>query len=602
MRVVGMAALLLLCYGAGIFTLATHFAAAHSQLTEDLQKRLEALSSEASELAHAARNETEAAPYLRSLKRQGVSLVVAEKLLYPPEGSVQLGEYTLLYAPNHRFLEWLQGRDSDALSSVVTQEAGFWAVSRFINEPRRTLVAIAVEEESLEKEIAPLEALYWRAFWVLSALVLLAFVVATILLLRQRESIHPAYRAAKKAHIDALTGLPGRSAFLACCGDYRNPALLLLNIDRFREINDFYGHQVGDFFIGELAKILRFYLPESPRAALFRLGIDEFGVLLEDPSPGAAWALAEQIVEAIPKESVFYEDFEISCSMSIGIAEGGRLLLERSDMALRHARHNTHHKLAAYSAEMDEERRYKSNLTWAKKIHDAIVDERVVPHFQPIVDTVTGEVVKHEALVRLVDDSGREVLPFMFLRTAKLSKQYAKLSRMMIKRCFAEFSLREDDLAINLSIDDITNAETVAFIQEQLRRYNLAGRVTFEILESEEIEDYEHTHAFITQMRTLGCRFAIDDFGSGYSNFINIARLDVDYLKIDASLIRTIDTDEKSYLIVKSIVQFSKLLGLKTIAEHVHNEAVIAKARELGIDYLQGFAIAKPDRKVHGES
>jgi diguanylate cyclase (GGDEF)-like protein len=573
---------------------------AQDQLQAQLKERLEQMAADAPVLARAARKGADFSHYLADLKNQGLTIAVAEKLLYPPDGSVQVGSYTLLHAADGPFLRWLQRQDVEALSSVITVDAGFWVISRFVNEPRRTLVSIAATEAYLGARSEPVDALYRGAFWALSVLALLFFAVGALLLLRSRLEGR-SVRAPKGIHVDPLTGLPGRSAFVISRDQYQNPALLLLNIDRFREINDFYGHQVGDFFIGELSKILRFYLPDTPRSALFRLGVDEFGVLLEDPQEGAALALAEQIVESIPKESVFYEDFEISCSMSVGIAEGGHALLERSDMALRHARNNTHHKLAAYSSEMDEERRYQSNLTWAKKIHDAIIDERVVPHFQPIVDTVTGKVVKHEALVRLVDDSGHEVLPFMFLRTARLSKQYAKLSRMMIKRCFAEFSLREDDLAINLSIDDITNHETVVFIQEQLRRYNLANRVTFEILESEEIEDYAHTHAFIKEMRALGCRFAIDDFGSGYSNFINIARLDVDYLKIDASLIRTIDTDEKSYLIVKSIVQFSKLLGLKTVAEHVHNEAVMTKSKELGIDYLQGFAIARPNREAQRE-
>ncbi|MGE4294749.1 MAG: EAL domain-containing protein [Campylobacterales bacterium] len=530
------------------------------------------------------------------LKSRGIELLVAEKLLFPAENSVRLHGFTVAGAYSKPLLAALLSVDEEALLQAQIELGGFYFASKLINAPRRSLIVAAVTQASLQAAQSNARAPY-RTAQALLALLTLAALLPLAWLSRSAQAGRPVVHKGSDQN-DPLTGLPARNAYFAAIARAKNPALLLLNVDRFREINDFYGHQVGDFFLQEIAKILHFYLPEKPKAVLYRLGGDEFGVLLEDPAEGAETALAEQIAESMPKEAVFYEDFEISCSLSIGVAKEARGLLEKADIALRTAKKDKHKKVVRYTPDMDMERRFKTNLTWARKIHDAIVSERIVPHFQPIVRADTKTPVKYEALVRLIDDTGKEVLPFMFLKTAKLSKQYAKLSRMMLRRCFADFSLRKDDLSVNLSIDDITNEETVTFIKEQIRRYNLQGRITFEILESEEIEDFEHTRAFIQQMREFGCKFAIDDFGSGYSNFINIARLNVDFLKIDASLISTIDTDEKSYLIVKSIVQFAKLLGLETVAEYVYNEAVMQKAVELGVDYLQGFQIAKPERII----
>ena len=560
-------------------------------------KELDAVIANAAKLVSLQKDPEAFALLAADLNVRGIHLLVAEKLLYPPEKSRSLHSFTLVgEAHSEKLMTALLALSESEVVQPDMQESPFVFVSKLLNAPRRTLLVAAIDRKDLEAAQRQAKEPYRLGQWLLLALAFSALLLAAWL----SRSLSSRPVAAKKVAegIDPLTGLPSRSGYFAAIEQSQNPALLLLNVDRFREINDFYGHQVGDFFLQEIAKILQFYLPEKPKATLFRLGGDEFGVLLENPGEGSEVQLAEQIAEAMPKEAVFYEDFEISCALSIGVAQGDRGLLERADIALRTAKKDKHKKVVAYSRDMDMERRFKTNLTWAKKIHDAILSERIVPHFQPIVNAQTREVVKYEALVRLIDDAGKEVLPFMFLKTARLSKQYARLSRMMMRRCFADFSLRKDDLSLNLSIDDITNEETVSFIKEQIRRYNLQGRITFEILESEEIEDFGHTYQFIREMKTLGCKFAIDDFGSGYSNFINIARLDVDYLKIDASLISTIDTDEKSYLIVKSIVQFSKLLGLETVAEYVYNETVMQKAVELGVDYLQGFQIAKPARTI----
>jgi EAL domain-containing protein (putative c-di-GMP-specific phosphodiesterase class I) len=164
----------------------------------------------------------------------------------------------------------------------------------------------------------------------------------------------------------------------------------------------------------------------------------------------------------------------------------------------------------------------------------------------------------------------------------------------MIEKCFAFFAERDDEFSINLSIDDIADATTYRFIFDALERFHVADRVIFEILESEGIENFDTMHRFIKAAKSLGCRIAIDDFGTGYSNFAYMLELDVDYIKIDGSLIKNIDSDENSRIVVEAIVEFSKKLGIETIAEFVHSSAVYDMVISLDIDYCQGYYIDEP--------
>jgi EAL domain-containing protein (putative c-di-GMP-specific phosphodiesterase class I) len=194
-----------------------------------------------------------------------------------------------------------------------------------------------------------------------------------------------------------------------------------------------------------------------------------------------------------------------------------------------------------------------------------------------------------------VDESGQIILPDYFLKIAKKTKQYSNITKAVIKGAFDIFRNRNDEFAINLSVEDMLNAETVKYIKNYLLDYELGEKVVFEILESEGIERYDQVYDFICQMKDLGCKIAIDDFGSGYSNFEHILRLDVDYIKIDSSLIENIDKNIDSQIIVETIVDFCKKLNLSTLAEKVHSQEVYDKVVDLGVCYSQGYFIGKPE-------
>ena len=218
----------------------------------------------------------------------------------------------------------------------------------------------------------------------------------------------------------------------------------------------------------------------------------------------------------------------------------------------------------------------------------------MVPYFQPIVCNETGAIRSFECLSRLVDDKGNILPPKMFIDIAKTIKAYNQVTRSVIDKCFEIFSHNDFDFSINLSIEDIMSREMCDFIIGKLRDSGLGSRVTFELAESDSVEDYQKLEEFIAEIKRYGARVAIDDFGSGFSNFSYLSRIDVDCLKIDGSLIEELDQNKNSELIVRTIVGFARSMGIRTIAEHVHSSTILAMVKQLGIDCSQGYYIDQP--------
>jgi EAL domain-containing protein (putative c-di-GMP-specific phosphodiesterase class I) len=228
------------------------------------------------------------------------------------------------------------------------------------------------------------------------------------------------------------------------------------------------------------------------------------------------------------------------------------------------------------------------------KIKSAIEEDRIVPYFQGIVDNSTRQIVKYEALIRLVESNGTVLSPFWFLEHAKKSKLYDKLTRIMIQKTFAVFEQNNYEFSLNLTVQDIISDETREILYQILESSPAAKRVIFEIVESEGIVNYEEVIDFILNVKQFGCKIAIDDFGTGYSNFSYLSKLDVDYIKIDGSLIKNINQDNDHLYTVESILFFAQRKGIKTIAEFVEDESIFDKVVELGIDYSQGYLFSTP--------
>jgi len=400
-------------------------------------------------------------------------------------------------------------------------------------------------------------------------------------------------------HTDNLTSLPNRNALIRDIHTTRFYALMLLNIDNFKEINDFYGHAIGDETILALTQSIQEAIHDLPMQ-LYKMPSDEYAITLSESMSSADLEAARlSIVHHL--QSQYYNlhgaSIYVTLTMGMDIARSRHVhaidLLANADMALKSAK-KRRLSYQLYDETMQIRQEYQHNILWSKKLKEAIEEKQFCLHYQPIFDAKNGEIVEHEALIRMIDNNGEIVSPGFFLPAARQSRLYPLLSRFVIEEIFTMLETTPYTFSMNLSVDDIFDKPTKEFLIQKLHTSAHTHRIIFELLESEGIENYPEVSAFISEVKRFGCRIAIDDFGTGYSNFAHIIKLDVDILKIDGSLIRNIDTDTNAQTILTAITEFSKHLGLKTVAEFVHSEAVYNKCIELGVDYLQGYYLGEP--------
>ena len=391
---------------------------------------------------------------------------------------------------------------------------------------------------------------------------------------------------------DELTGLPNRKRLLETINDKANAILMILNIDKFQEINDLYGESVGDDILKNTAQLLKNAIPEN--TVLFKLHADEYAIYYKsDLDYDQIHSFALYLNDTIENNTYLANDSEVFINATIGIAFGSNYLLNNADIAMKLAKKKKK-KFLVYEASMNVEHEYEQNLKWSQRIKDAIYNDKIVPLFQPIVNTQTKEVVKYEALIRMIDDNGEYIAPAHFLELAKKNKLYPQLTRIMLDKVFTKFKHLPYQVAINISVQDILNEMVYKTIIEKLQEYKLGDRVVFELIESEGIENFEEVSNFITKVKSYGAKIAIDDFGTGYSNFEYLMKLKVDYIKIDASMIKDIDTNKKSQLVTQTILDFAKKMGIETIAEYIHSQNVYNAVKKIGIDYSQGYFFGEP--------
>ncbi len=408
---------------------------------------------------------------------------------------------------------------------------------------------------------------------------------------------------------DPLTGLPNRFRLLEDVQEAVEPALMILNIDAFREINDFYGDELGDQVLRAFSERLRPFA-QGHDLCFYRLQADEYALLADRPlNPGVAEGLMERLIHEVGDQPIRLAGNDIPLGITIGCAafapkleapSRGRWkeLATRADMALKRAKRENRHFLV-FDESWQVRKEYETNLLWTRKLKESLTEGRIVPYFQPIVNNHTRQVEKYECLVRLLDTDGQVISPVTFLGVSKKSKLYPHLTRTMVEQCMTAFRDLPYEFSINLSIEDILAEDTCRFILEKLGENPAIGpRMVFEIVESEGIESFARISEFIRQVKQWGCKIAIDDFGSGFSNYDYILKLAVDYIKIDASLIRPLDHDRNAQVITETIVTTCRKLGFETIAEFVHSPAVFAKVCDLGIDFSQGYHLGAPQDRV----
>ncbi len=398
--------------------------------------------------------------------------------------------------------------------------------------------------------------------------------------------------AHQHAFIDQLTGLKNRFALNQQFERDEHNLTIVIDIDNFKIINDLYGTDVGNFVLRKFAQFLGDTLGEM--FDIFRVGSDDFvllGYLAQDQH------YYEDTVALLFGENsdlIFYHpelEIDIDVALTMGASSEVYRSLETADMALKHAKEYKEN-YAFYNKRYDYRKIYQQDLACTRRIKQAIKNDKVIPFFQPIVDP-DERIVRYECLMRIEDDQSIH-MPDEFLPIAKKTKQYLTLTRQMLEKCFFAAELYAREISINLSVQDMLSPDITRYIFERLQTLNMAEKIIFEILESESIENKEEVGRFISRVKALGARIAIDDFGTGYSNFSYLLQLKPAMIKIDGSLIRDIDRDEESRIIVETIVLFAKRLGIHTVAEFVHTEKVFEVCKEIGIDSFQGYYFSAP--------
>ena len=396
---------------------------------------------------------------------------------------------------------------------------------------------------------------------------------------------------------DDLMNIPNRESLFRAFDNTPAFYMAILDVASFKDINDVYGVQLGNKVLQKLGHSYEALIADTG-IKLYRISGDE--VVLFNPlvqTKEAFISLIEEIIKKIEHQTFYFieEDVEIHLSLHAGISFDHDHALEKANIALVKAKQE-HLDYIIYDDEAFQENAQVESLDMIKKIKNAVTNYDFIAYYQPIVDR-DRNVIKYEALVRMRDDL-TVLSPFYFLDIAKKTKYYQHITRTVLVQAFKEFQDRDVYISINLSADDITNADTRNFIKKHLETFKHPEKVVFELVESENIYELIWLEEFIACIRQVGAKIAIDDFGTGYSNFSNLLELEPDYIKIDGSLIKNIDTDTKSYNIVKTIVNFAHTSNITVVAEFVHSQEVLAICQALEIDEFQGYLFGEPSAVV----
>jgi len=399
-------------------------------------------------------------------------------------------------------------------------------------------------------------------------------------------------------YIDGLTKFPNRAKLIKDLQDDKIDivSLAIFDIKSFKEINDFFGHKVGDSILKKVAQIIVNVINSYDEVNLYKFPSDTYCITNSGISNNKFKEITQTIINNIDKK-VFHEDqHEIDVRVAAGITFSTKNnKLVTADLALQAAKRD-HKDLIVFYDELDNLKEYQNNMLWTKKLKNALEKDNIVVYFQPLVNNKTMKVDKYECLVRMIDED-KIISPFFFLEVSKKANQYSKITKIVIEKSFREFQNLPFEFSVNVSYEDIEDKDFMKFVKEKLATYGVAKKVVWEILEDEGIKNYDVLQEFTSEVKALGCKVAIDDFGSGYSNFEHLLKMNVDYLKIDASLVKNIATDQNSYEIVKTIMEFAKSLDLQTIAEYVENKEIFKLAKSLGATYSQGYYFSAPLEK-----
>ncbi len=418
-----------------------------------------------------------------------------------------------------------------------------------------------------------------------------------------------------QASHDALTDLINRREFenqLATSLDNirNNPdtthALLYLDLDQFKVINDTFGHTAGDALLRQLTEL--FHEKIRSTDTLARLGGDEFGILLERCSEQRAVEVAESIRDAVEGYRFEWKGSftSVRCSIGVVIVTGADAdvagLMSSADVACYSAKDMGRNQVHLYQ-DSDASMRHEE-MKWVSRISNAVEEDRFELFFQPIIGIggAHGDACAHyELLLRMRDENGEIVGPDQFIPAAERYNLMSTLDRWVVREALAELADHSSDgdarytIAINLSGTSLSEDRFLEFVIDELKKVRLPkGAICFEITETAAISNLSRVVHFMQALKALGCKFSLDDFGSGLSSFTYLKNLPVDYIKIDGQFISNVANDSVDESMVKAISEVGHAMGIETIAERVETKQVLDKLGALGVEFAQGYYIAKP--------
>jgi len=377
--------------------------------------------------------------------------------------------------------------------------------------------------------------------------------------------------------------------------------VLIIKIEGFDDIEKYYGHIISQKIENKFAdKLLEFIPQECQFEKIYILSNGEYAFAKDKKD----CPLDEESI--IPQLKKFQNDIndininigDIDYDVSVIISFAyGKEALENANYGLKELLKTNHDFIHASNLIEQERLSAEENIKTLKMVKKAIDNFRIISYFQPIINNKTKEIEKYESLVRLINDDGDVLSPFFFLDVAKKGKYYAQITHLVLENSFNALKNTNMDISINLSALDIEKPLTRKKLHTLLESNKEdAHRIVFELLEDEQIKDFELIKQFIKDIKSYGVKIAIDDFGAGYSNFERLLNYQPDILKIDGSLVKNIETNSYSLSVVKTIVAFAKEQNIKTIAEYVENENIYNILYSLGVDYSQGYYFGKPDK------
>jgi len=381
------------------------------------------------------------------------------------------------------------------------------------------------------------------------------------------------------------------------------PIVALVKIENYDVLESFYGERIMQEIEDSFAEKLLDFMPKSSdfkNPFILRNGEYAFAKdrYLNDKNDDEIINDLKEFQNTVNKAHITVDDLEYDISVLMSFAYGNEAL-QNARYGIKKLLESKENFIFANDLAEQEHTQAQTNMSILRMVKTALENKKIISYFQPIINNKTGNIDKYESLVRLVDENSKIVSPFIFLNTAKKGKYYTQITEIVLENSFNALDITDKDITINLSVLDIENITTVEKLFTLLELYkNDAYRVVLELLEDEDVKDLEVIKSFITKVKKLGVKIAIDDFGAGYSNFERLLEYQPDILKIDGSLIKNIATDTFSLSIARTMVSFAKEQNIKVVAEYVENEEIYNLLCSLGVDYSQGYYFGKPELLV----